>query len=152
MGLIDDLPQGPVAVDTAPFIYFAEDDARFAPVIAPLFEAADRGEVELVTSGITLLEVLVMPYRKGDAYLVDRYETLLSRSLGLTMAPLGHTILRAAAQLRARYPIRVPDAIQVATALAHRCGALVTNDRRLPAIPGLDVVQLADHLPGSARD
>lgn len=151
MGLIDGLPDGPVAVDTAPFIYFAEDESRFAPVIAPLFEAADRGDVQLVTSGITLLEVLVMPYRKGDAYLVDRYETLLSRSRGLTMAPLGRAILRAAAQLRASYPIRVPDALQVATALAHRCNSLVTNDRRLPTIPGLAVIQLADHLPGSAQ-
>ena len=151
MGLIDDLPPGPVAVDTAPFIYFAEDHPRWAPLIAPLFAAADRGEVQLVTSEVTLLEVLVAPLRRGDAHLAERYETLLSRSRGLTLVPLGRTIFKAAAQLRASYPIRVPDALQVAAALAHECRALITNDRRLPPIPGLRVIQLAEYHPGRAE-
>ena len=79
LGLIDALPAGPVAVDTAVFIYLIEGHPEFAPMVRPLFEAADGGDVELVTSGVTLLEVLVVPLRAGDDALAARYEALLTR-------------------------------------------------------------------------
>jgi hypothetical protein len=42
-----------VAVDTALFIYFIEEDPRFLAAIRPLFVQADRREREIVTSAIT---------------------------------------------------------------------------------------------------
>lgn len=131
-------------MDTALFIYIMERNAEYAPAVRPLFEAADRGEVALVTSAVTLLEVLVVPLRAGDAALASRYEILLGRSRGLTLVDLDRPLLRAAAQLRATHGVRTPDALQLAAGLRHRCGCFVTNDRRLPDIPGLPVVQLGD--------
>lgn len=122
-----------------------ERHARYAAAVRPLFEAADRGEVELVTSGVTLLEVLVVPLRAGDEALAARYEALLTRGRGLTMIPLDRPLLRAAARLRATHGVRTPDALQFAAGLRRRCACFLTNDRRLPTIPGLDVVQLGDH-------
>jgi predicted nucleic acid-binding protein len=56
---------------------------------------------------------------------------------------LDHGQLRAAAQLRAVHlKLRTPDALQIAAALSSRCVALITNDRKLPDIPGLDVLQV----------
>ena len=49
MGLIADLGRGPVAIDTAVFISFIEEDPRFLPLIDPLFREADQGSRELVT-------------------------------------------------------------------------------------------------------
>jgi predicted nucleic acid-binding protein len=144
--LIEALPDGPVAIDTAVVIYFAERNEEYIDLVRPLFEAADRGEVRLITSAITLLEVLVVPCRAGDAVLARRYEELLSRSRGLTLVDLGRPILRAAAHLRATHAVRTPDAIQLAAGLAERCGCFLTNDRRLPDIPGLPVFELADLL------
>ena len=57
-----DLGSASVALDTAVFIYFIEEDPTFLPVITPLFRQADDGERSLTTSGLTLLEVLVVPY------------------------------------------------------------------------------------------
>jgi predicted nucleic acid-binding protein len=51
--------------------------------------------------------------------------------------------IRSAAQLRARYGVRTPDALQLAAALSTRCTAFLTNDRRLPSVGGLRVVGLA---------
>ena len=51
MGLIDDLKPGPVALDTQIFIYFIEEQGRFLPLVKPLFEAIDRGDLVGVTSG-----------------------------------------------------------------------------------------------------
>jgi predicted nucleic acid-binding protein len=125
-------------------IYFVERNERYIEAIRPLFEAADRGQVRLVTSAITLLEVLVVPLRAGDAVVARRYEELLSRSRGLTLVDLRRPILRAAAHLRAVHAVRTPDAIQLAAAVTERCGSFLTNDRRLPDLPGLPVLQLAD--------
>ena len=61
MGLIDDVGPGSVAVDTAIFIYFIEEAPEFLPHILPLFAEADKGKRELITSALTLLEVLVVP-------------------------------------------------------------------------------------------
>jgi len=113
--------------------------------VRPLFDAADRGAVELVTSAVTLLEVLVVPFRVGDATLARRYQALLTRSRGLTLVDLDRPLLRAAAQLRARYGVRTPDALQLVAGLSRRCGSFVTNDRRLPDLPGMPVLQLRDY-------
>ena len=145
MGLIQDLARGPVAVDTAAFIYLIEEHPRFMPLVAPLFEQADDNERELVTSALTLLEVLVVPYRVGNRHLAERYELLLTRSRGIRMVDLTREQLRAAAQLRAVTGVRTPDALQLAAALGAGCKTFVTNDRQLPTIPGLRVIQLSSY-------
>ena len=38
----------------------------YVPLVEPLFQAADSGEREIVTSALTMLEVLVVPYKTGD--------------------------------------------------------------------------------------
>jgi predicted nucleic acid-binding protein len=101
VGLITELGPGPVGVDTSIFIYFIEEEPRFLPVLLPLFEGADEGKRDLVTSALTLLEVLVVPYRAGNRHLAHRYELLLTRSRGVRMVELTRDQLRAAAQLRA---------------------------------------------------
>lgn len=146
MGLRAALGRGPVALDTAAFIYFIEDHPRYAPLVAPLFADADRGGRLIVTSALTLLEVLVVPYRAGDLALAERYEAILSHSRGVRLVELDHTQLRAAAQLRAAHRVRTPDALQLATALTQRCSAFVTNNRAMPAVPGLRVLQLSNYV------
>jgi predicted nucleic acid-binding protein len=133
---------GPVGVDTAVFIYFIEEDARFLPAILPLFKEADQGRRHLVTSALTLLEVLVVPYRAANRQLAERYEALLTRSRGIHLIDLTREQLRAAAELRAATGVRTPDALQLAAAIGAGCTAFVTNDRRLPSVPGMRILQL----------
>ncbi|MGH8134307.1 MAG: type II toxin-antitoxin system VapC family toxin [Steroidobacteraceae bacterium] len=145
MGLIADLGRGRIAVDTVVFIYFIEEHPRFSPVVEPLFSEADRGNRELVTSALTLLEVMVVPYRVGNLALAERYEQLLTRSRGIRLINISRDQLRAAAQLRATAGIKAPDALQLAAALTAGCTTFVTNDRRIPVIPGTRILQLADY-------
>jgi predicted nucleic acid-binding protein len=133
-----------VGIDTAVVIYFIEEHPAFLPMIQPLFREADQGKRQLVTSAITLLEVLVVPYRAGNRVLADRYDALLTRSRGLRLIDVTRDQLRAAAQLRAATGVRTPDALQLVAAIGAGCTAFVTNDRRLPAIPGLRTIQLGE--------
>jgi predicted nucleic acid-binding protein len=146
VGLIDDVSGGRVGLDTAPLIYFIERHERYGAAVRPLFECAEAGQLEVVTSGLTLLEVLVVPYRHGQMALADRYEAALRRGRGLSLVALGPSVLRAAALLRARYRVATPDAIQLAAALAAGCKTFVTNDRRLPELPTLRILQLDDYV------
>ncbi len=146
MGLIAELGGGRVAVDTAIFIYFIEENPRFLPEILPLFTQADQGKRELVTSALTLLEVLVVPYRAGNRHLAERYEALLTRSRGIRLVELSHDQLRAAAQLRAATNLKTPDALQIVAAISGGCTTLLTNDRRLPSVPGLRILELASYV------
>lgn len=146
MGLMADLGPGPVAIDTAVFIYFIEENPRFLPLIDPLFREADQGTRELVTSALTLLEVLVVPYHAGNRLLADRYEALLTRSRGIRLVDLTRDQLRAAAQLRATTGIKTPDALQLVAAIGAECQTFLTNDRRLPTVPGLQVKQLSAYV------
>jgi predicted nucleic acid-binding protein len=141
-----DLGAGPIALDTVVFIYFIEEHPSFLPLVEPIFSAVDSGRWEAVTSGLTLLETLVVPYRAGNASLADRYEALLTQSRGIRLVDLDRSLLRAAAQLRAVVRVKTPDALQLAAALTSGCTAYLTNDRTLPSIPGLRVLQLRDYV------
>ena len=145
MGLTEDIGQGPVALDTAAFIYLIEEHQRFLPIVEPLFEGIDAGHIQAVTSTLTLLETLVVPYRAGNVRLAECYEDVLSHSRGLELVEMDRHVLRAAAALRAKTAMKTPDAIQMATALTARCTAFVTNDRRLPRVPGIRSLSLSDY-------
>jgi hypothetical protein len=44
-------------------IYFIERHPAYLPLLLPFFEAVERGDIQVVTSTLTLTEVLVHPYR-----------------------------------------------------------------------------------------
>ncbi len=146
MGLIDQVGGGPAALDTVVFIYWIEENRDYLDVVASVFRAADDGDIEIVSSALTLLEVLVVPYRAGQLHLADRYEALLTRGRNVRLLEIDRTQLRAAAQLRAVHGLRTPDALQLAAALSARCTVFITNDRRLPDVPGLQILQLRDYV------
>src|SRR5438445_11101392 len=101
MGLMADLGGGPVGADTSIFIYFIEAHPRFLPLVEPLFREVKEGRKELVTSALTWLEVLVVPYRSAEHLLPGRYEALRTDSRGVHVADLSRDQQRAGSQLRA---------------------------------------------------
>jgi predicted nucleic acid-binding protein len=105
-----------VGLDTAPLIYFIERHPSHIAKLKPFFAAAERREFRIVTSLVTLLEVLVHPLRSGRDDLVREYKDILLRSPSLTALPVDEAIAEEAARLRASQNLKTPDAIQLATA------------------------------------
>jgi predicted nucleic acid-binding protein len=126
-----------VLVDSAPWIYLLEDHAEFAPRFLGLFEAAERGQIQLALSTVTLAEVLTGPFKASQTALAKRYETALS---AYQVVPLSAAVASLAAQLRAQYRLKLPDAVQLASALQIGAAALVTHDRDFSAVQGLPVL------------
>lgn len=138
-----------VGLDTTPLIYFIEENPAYLSTVLPFFVAVDRGEFTVITSIVTLLEVLVHPFRHGNAPLAQRYRDILLNARGFTTVPLSYDIAEEAAQLRARYDLRVPDAIQIATATHSGALFFLTNDTRLPSLPNLQMLVIDElaHAP-----
>jgi predicted nucleic acid-binding protein len=126
-----------VLVDTAPWIYLLEDHPEFAPRFAGLFEAAAQSQLRLALTPITLAEVLTGPFKAGQTALAKRYETALAQ---YTLVPMSAEVASLAAQLRVQYRLKLPDAIQLASALDMGAAALVTHDRDFTAVEGLPIV------------
>jgi predicted nucleic acid-binding protein len=138
------LPDGKIGVDTSIFIYFIQENPEWVDRADRIFAKAASGQSQISTSELTLLEVLAIPYQAGDLAAANRYEALLASSDHVSMVPIDRSILRNAAQLRSLYRLKTADAIQLASALQEQCRAFITNDRRIPEIPGLAVIQLQD--------
>lgn len=132
------LPKGAtVMVDTAPFIYVLESHPQFADQFLGLFEAAVMGDLSVALSTITLAEILTGPFKAGQTALAKRYEKSLSC---YTVIPISSPIAVLAAQLRAQYRLKLPDAIQIASALEIGADAFVTHDRDFSHVTGLKIL------------
>lgn len=144
MEWLDALQGQVVGLDTAPLIYLVEENSTYLDIVHPFFVAMDQGEFNVVTSTVTLLEVLVHPLRLGKTNLAQQYRDILLNAENLMVLSLSQDIAEGAARLRALYDIRTPDAIQMATAICARAFCLLTNDARLPPSPQLDMLILDD--------
>ncbi len=63
----------------------------------------------------------------------------------LTMVAVDEKLAEAAALIRARHGIRLPDALQVAAALHGEATLFITNDKRLRKIDALEILVLSDY-------
>lgn len=126
-----------VVVDSAPLIYLLDDHPDFAPLFEGLFELHERGEVNIAISTVAIAEVLAGPFKHGEDVLAKRYENALSN---FDVVPVSQDIAVAAARLRASTGLRLPDALQAATALEVDAVALVTHDRDFARLHGLRVI------------
>lgn len=128
--------------DTSPIIYFIETHPKYDGIVTEIFQRVSSGLLEGVTSVITLTEVLIHPLRRGDAALQQQYSNLLINAADFQTLPIDVATATSAADLRARYNLRTPDALQVATALAAGCDAFITNDAALQRVTELRVLVL----------
>ena len=138
-------PYSLVALDTSPFIYHLEEHPRYADLTQALFERIERGELSAITSVLTLTEVLTLPKRLGDRRLAEAYRQALHMFPNLAIVAIDEDIAERAADLRAQFGLRTPDALQLAVALQAQAQAFITNDVTLKKVTDITVLVLADY-------
>jgi predicted nucleic acid-binding protein len=133
-----------IALDTSIWIYHFEGSAAHGPTADSVLEAVSEGQVAGVASELVLLELLVAPLKKGAQDIADEIELTLLHFPHLQLAPVAYTVLLRAAEIRARYGLRTPDAIMVATAVESGATLAVTNDDAWRKVKEVDVLLLHD--------
>lgn len=118
-----------VLVDTVIFSYHLGLDARYAPLCDILLGRIEAGEVEGLTTTITMAELLTRAAQEGNREALRDYEIYLIHYPHLEIVPLDTTLAREVALVRAETGLRMPDAIQIAAARAYEADAIVGNDR-----------------------
>lgn len=120
-------PAATVYLDTNAIIYLTEGNPNFKASIEGFFVEIEKTGARLITSELTYTEVMVMPFRIGDAMLATAYERLLDTLI--EPLPLGRQELFMAARLRANTrKLRTPDALHLATAIVANADIFVTGD------------------------
>jgi predicted nucleic acid-binding protein len=138
---------GIVGIDTPIFIYHLEANEKYLNVSQKCLSSLENGRWHGVTSIITLMEINVHPWRVGREDVARKYETLLMNFPNLKMVDIDRDVARVAAQLRARFDIRSPDALQLASSLVMGAHGFLTNDRRLSGLASLtEILVLDDYL------
>jgi len=137
---------GLIYIDACAVIYSVERVEPYSTLLAPLWKSARRQTAEILTSELSLLEVLVRPLHTGNTALEALFRDLLLASQEVSLIPVSRAVIERAAAVRATTGLRTPDAIHVASARQSRCRSFVTNDPVFSRVAGLPTVILHDLL------
>ncbi len=115
--------------DTNLFIYLFEDYGPLSKTVVELrSRMLDRGD-QLLTSTLTLGEILVKPTERNDSELCRKYERAISTTA--TMIAFDVKAAKLYATLRSQRSLKAPDAVQLACAGSANVDLFITNDERL---------------------
>ena len=127
--------------DTNLFVYLLEDKGEPTERVVALRERMIERKDELLTSTLTLGEILVRPVETGDEILANRYEQAIASAA--IVLPFNRAAAMAFASIRGEGSIAPPDAIQLACASVAGVDMFITNDLRLSrkVVPGIHFIQ-----------
>jgi len=133
--------------DTNLFIYLFEGQQPLGPQVAALRERMLRRGDQLVTSTMTLGEILVKPTKEGNSKLLQEYQMTIPAVASLLSFDEKSAAIYAL--LRCDSALRPPDAIQLACAAAFGVDLFITNDARLQRmhVRGIQFIVPLDRAP-----
>jgi predicted nucleic acid-binding protein len=125
--------------DTNLFIYLLEDSPTFAQAVEDLRRRMLRRKDRLLTSAMSLGEILTKPFSTGNTALADRYRKYFAAP-NVTVSTFDSGAAEAYAHIRQDRSIQPADAIQLACAVSAEADLFITNDYRLSQkiVPGVD--------------
>ena len=142
MGAVSLPTSGSVYIDANTFIYSVEEIAPYWRLLEPLWVAAKKNALRLLSSELLVLEALTGPKKKNRPDLFERYERVLG-SGDVRLVPVSIQVLRKSVDVRAM-GLKTPDAIHAATALLNGCTTFLTNDIGFRRVPELNTVILSE--------
>lgn len=135
-----------VYLDTNVFIAAYESPGVRSDHAFWILTAIEQGDIQGVTSELTLAELIPGPAQDDDSELVEAYKQLLNDGPNMEVRPVTRETLIQSALLRVGRPgLKLPDAVHCATALRADCIAMITDDRRMPKDVGLRIVGFGPH-------
>lgn len=134
-------------IDTAPLIFYVEENPNYVAKMDAIIKIVETTSIATISSVILLTEVLTLPLKTGATKLEQEYRDILVNSGDYRLLPVTRQIAESAADFRARYNLRTPDALHIATAIAAQCDVFLTNDAGIKRVTEITVLVL-DELTG----
>jgi len=134
-----------IAVDTNVCIYFLRASSSRFRAVRDVFQAIANGDVEMRVPDVVRMELLVRPYRSGQAAEMNEVHALLARG---SRCGLGPSAIDLAARIRAATRLRTADALVVGSAAVGGCTAIVGNDAGFRELN--DIIDGGDRIVGGA--
>ncbi|MGH9430210.1 MAG: type II toxin-antitoxin system VapC family toxin [Terriglobia bacterium] len=133
--------------DTNLFIYLFEGYGELSRRVVDLRRSMLARGDQLLTSTLTLGEVLVKPLERGNEKLSRVYEQAITGTA--LMIPFDARAARIYATLRSDRTLRAPDAMQLACAATAGVDLFITNDARLQAkhVEGIQFIVPLERAP-----
>lgn len=116
--------------DTNLFIYLIEKHPDWHLKVLARFERHQQQNEQVITSTLTLGELMTQPIRKGQSHLALQYVEILTHG-NIGLVSFDAAASERYAQIRATTSLRQPGAIQLACAAAAGARLFVTNNQRL---------------------
>ncbi|MHB8362505.1 MAG: type II toxin-antitoxin system VapC family toxin [Patescibacteria group bacterium] len=123
-----------IAIDTMVFIYKFQEDNKYFDLVTEIFQLLITKSIPCVSSIVTYMEVLSHPLLKDNDNLVNQYKIAFKALDNFQFIHTSQDIADEASFLRRQYGLRLPDALQVATAKVSNCSLLITNDKFLKKV------------------
>ena len=133
-----------IGLDTMLFIYSMEAKEPYMSMLSSIFYYIEKGLAKGVTSIITLTEILVKPIKDRNIEAVKDYKFLLNNFPNLKMVNIDPKTAEKGAELRAKYGIRTPDALQIASAIENQATIFLSNDYQLKKIKEIETLVLKE--------
>ncbi|OPJ64019.1 type II toxin-antitoxin system VapC family toxin [Clostridium oryzae] len=135
-----------ILIDTNLFIYLMEKHPQYFQVAREIFEQIEKGQVYGITSILVLTELLTKPLKDNNENLARSYKAAISTFPNLSVKHIDSNICITAAELRAKYGFKTPDAIFIATAIEEGAEVFITNDIRLRNMAEINCIIISDYL------
>lgn len=135
-----------VGIDAMCFIYQFEAHPIFGSLSNFLFSLLEKRKLTGFTSVISLAEILSFKKLQQDRLAWEEEKQKFHQTPNLTVENVDEKICVAAALLRGKYDLYLPDAIQIATAIFSQADAFITNDERIKKVKELPIILLKDYL------
>jgi predicted nucleic acid-binding protein len=130
-------------LDTSVYIYFFEDNAEFGDAAERILTTAIEQSLPVFASALLFTELLTLPFKIHHLDLMNLYLHLPFTIPSLHTIPLSTKIAMRAAQLRAQYNLRTPDAIHLATAIDQQADCFICADKKLRRVKEIKVLCLS---------
>jgi len=131
-----------IYLDAAPLVYYVEENPTYVKRMDAIIEQIEKLPIQAFSSVLLVPEVLMLPTRLGKTELVKDYKAILFNSQQFQLISVSLQTAVRATDLRAKYNLRTPDAIHMATALELGCELFLTNDNGLKRVSEIQVLIL----------
>jgi predicted nucleic acid-binding protein len=132
-----------VYIDTNIFIYFLDGQEPFLSMVSPFLESVINGEIIGYTGEAVLAEVMVQPYKLGNIATIERFKAFFSQEDFLSILSHDGKAFDLASRIAGTKGMKLVDSLHMATAIQAGCEYLITHDKGIKSVDGIQIIQLS---------